>query len=37
MVSELSFSTYYEVMHSWERIRRLKDYDKTLGIIVFSK
>eukprot|EP00531_Pseudo-nitzschia_arenysensis_P016442 CAMPEP_0116141698 /NCGR_PEP_ID=MMETSP0329-20121206/14517_1 /TAXON_ID=697910 /ORGANISM="Pseudo-nitzschia arenysensis, Strain B593" /LENGTH=162 /DNA_ID=CAMNT_0003636891 /DNA_START=70 /DNA_END=558 /DNA_ORIENTATION=- len=37
MVSELSFSTYYEVMHSWERIRRVKDYDKTLGILVFSK
>lgn len=37
MVSELSFSTYSEVMHSWERIRRIKDYDKTLGILVFSK
>ena len=37
MATELSFSTYSEVMLSWERIRRVKDYDKTLGILIFSK
>lgn len=37
MVSELSFSTYSEVMHSWERIRQIKDYDKTLGVLILSK
>ncbi len=37
MVNDLSFSTYSEVMHSWERIRCIKDYDKTLGVLIFSK
>jgi len=37
MVSELSFSTYSEVMNSWQRVRRVKDFDKTLGVLVFSK
>merc|ERR1712137_168324 len=23
--------------HSWERIRCIKDYDKTLGVLIFSK
>jgi len=37
MVAELSFTTYSDVMDSWERIRRVKDFDKTLGMIVFKK
>lgn len=36
-ISELSFSTYSEVMDSWERIRRVKDYRKTFGMLVFTK
>lgn len=37
MVSLLNYSTYSEVMDSWERIRRVQNYDKTLGVIVFQK
>mmetsp|Transcript_6254 Transcript_6254/g.15477 ORF Transcript_6254/g.15477 Transcript_6254/m.15477 type:complete len:156 (+) Transcript_6254:121-588(+) len=37
MVSELDFSTYNEVMLSWNRIRRVKDYSTTLGFLVFTK
>merc|ERR1719379_338216 len=37
MVSNLSFDKYSAVMSSWERIKRVKDYDKDLGILVFSK
>lgn len=37
MVSELDFSTFNEVMHSWNRIRRVKNYNTTLGSLVFTK
>lgn len=37
MVYELSFSAVSEVIDSWERIRRVKDYHKTFGILVFTK
>ena len=37
MVADMSYSTVSDVLDSWERIRRIPNYDEKTGILLFKK
>ena len=37
MVADMSYSTVSNVIDSWEEVRRLKDYEKVVGVTLFTK
>jgi len=37
MVADMSYSTVSNVIDSWEEVRRLKDYEKIVGVTLFTK
>lgn len=37
MVADMSYSTVSSVIDSWEEIRRIDDYEKKVGVALFTK
>ena len=37
MVAELNYTTYTDVNDSWERVRRVKNYEEIMGTNIFVK
>lgn len=37
MVADMSYNTVSQVIESWEKVRRVKDYEEAIGTQLFQK